>query len=343
MIIFQAEELLLKMKNILIVDDSKAVRQVLRREISHHDFLINESPSGEDALSLIPLFKPDLITLDIEMEGLNGFETCSRLRQMPPFNSIAVIFLTAHDSIEERFKGFESGATEFYNKKFKDGTLLQAILDILYPEKRHDRSTVLVADDNRSVQMLVEHCLKSFTSNIIIANNGREAYELFSKERSKINCIITDFEMPKMRGDELCRLIRKENNFRDLPVIFLSGMANKDEILNIYRAGGSDYIVKPFIREEFIARVKVHLQAQQNKVNLEEQVIDLRQTILSRKHLTKEYSQNFEKSLSGLLQSCSSLINESVKDEILQEKLRIIHDNGNKLLQQIREDIKFIE
>ena len=145
--------------------------------------------------------------------------------------------------------------------------------------------------------------------------------------------------MPEMKGDELCRLIRGDTRFKDLPVVFLSGMSDRDEILKIYRAGGSDYIIKPFIREEFIARIRVHLQAQREKTDLEEKVTDLRQTILSRNHQSREQLTGYRDSLVALVSSCENLIKSPADTALTSQKMKDIHSQGKKLLDKISRDI----
>jgi|GEM_PF-1204751 len=329
------------MEKILIVDDSRAVRLNVRQELSRHDFIIKEAESGEKALTMISSFKPDLITLDIEMMGLDGFAVCSRIRNLPPpLNMTPVIFLTGHDSIEKRFHGFESGATEFYSKQFKKGELLKAVQSVLNPVDSENNVTVLVADDNKSVQILIRHCLKGIAERILSADSGSEAFEIFKNEKSNINCVITDFEMPGMRGDELCRLIRKEEKRRTLPVIFLTALSGTEEILNIYRSGGSDYITKPFIREEFIARVNIHLQANINASALEDQVLDLRQVILSRNFQFNEEKKQFAQDLEKLINNCKVLLGPGSKNTEIPPELKKLQKKSESLLEKIKQTLQ---
>jgi CheY-like chemotaxis protein len=99
--------------NLLIVDDDPITCEVLYAALSDH-FNIKITNSGEECLQAIGDFQPKLVILDIDMPGINGYETCRRLRESK--HDMPVIFLSACDSLEERLEAFDSGGNDFLTK-----------------------------------------------------------------------------------------------------------------------------------------------------------------------------------------------------------------------------------
>ncbi|MCP4108529.1 MAG: response regulator, partial [Desulfobacteraceae bacterium] len=142
---------------ILVVDDSSLIRKLIRSELETGGYLIEEAAHGFEALAKASEFPPpDLITLDVEMPKLGGFETCRKLREKHYSrfftnirdNMVPVIFVTSHDTMEDRKKGFELGAMDFITKPFKEGVITEAVNNILRPENRLMGLTALVVNDN---------------------------------------------------------------------------------------------------------------------------------------------------------------------------------------------------
>ena len=104
---------------ILIVDDCPDNISIIEKTLDQEGFVIAVSTSGVEALDIAPKFMPDLILLDITMPGLNGFETCQRLKADIRTKNMPVIFLTARASIEDTIKGFECGAVDYIQKPYQ--------------------------------------------------------------------------------------------------------------------------------------------------------------------------------------------------------------------------------
>ncbi|XPV68541.1 MAG: response regulator [Halarcobacter sp.] len=80
--------------------------------------------------------------------------------------------------------------------------------------------------------------------------------------------ILLDIKMPKMDGYELCRLIKKEDELKDIPIIFISALDSIEDKVRAFEEGGVDYITKPFEPKEIIARVKTQLEIHKSKITI---------------------------------------------------------------------------
>jgi DNA-binding response OmpR family regulator len=110
---------------VLIVDDDAVVREALKFALEN-DFQLNEAASGEETLAYLASPgspSPDLILLDIEMQQLTGYETCRRLRA--DGHAMPLIFISSHDTLEERLEAFDAGGNDFISKPFDPEVLLR--------------------------------------------------------------------------------------------------------------------------------------------------------------------------------------------------------------------------
>jgi len=117
-------------EHILIVDDTKDGRLFLNMMLED-DYDITEADSGEACLDSIKVQLPDLILLDVEMPGMNGYQVCAHLRQYEETQYIPVIFVSALDSSEERLEGFEVGGNDYLIKPVDEDDLLEKIKNCL--------------------------------------------------------------------------------------------------------------------------------------------------------------------------------------------------------------------
>ncbi|HEX5804351.1 MAG TPA: response regulator [Azospira sp.] len=100
---------------ILVVDDDELMRAMIGEAIGDTYHVIGVG-SGEECLAIAGSERPELILLDVEMSGMDGYETCRRLKEDFELNSIPVLFISAHDQIEARLRGYEAGGEDYIVK-----------------------------------------------------------------------------------------------------------------------------------------------------------------------------------------------------------------------------------
>ena len=103
---------------ILIIDDTKLNLEMMKAMLQG-EYRILTATNGQDGLHLARTEKIDLILLDVEMTGMDGFETCARLKSDPATENIPVIFVTARDEVSEETKGLALGAIDYIIKPFR--------------------------------------------------------------------------------------------------------------------------------------------------------------------------------------------------------------------------------
>jgi class 3 adenylate cyclase len=112
---------------VLVVDDIEENLKVLSETLIQAGFHPLQAKSGERALQIAAKAQPDLILLDIQMPGMDGFETIARLKADPITEPIPVIFISALNQIEDKVKGFQSGAVDYVSKPFQKEEVLARV------------------------------------------------------------------------------------------------------------------------------------------------------------------------------------------------------------------------
>lgn len=100
-------------EQILVVDDSKLVTDIVKMRLSMYGYDVRLAHSGEEALREIANAVPDLLVLDVHMPGIDGYEVCRRLRDDPALDDLRIIMLT---SSEDKNAAFEAGVDDYLNK-----------------------------------------------------------------------------------------------------------------------------------------------------------------------------------------------------------------------------------
>ena len=104
---------------VLVVDDDPVTRMLMKQSLKSIDLEIMEASQGEEAIALFSQHQPDLTLLDVSMPGMNGFECCQQLRQLPGGEETAIVMVTSLDDVEDIEQAFQAGATDFMTKPLK--------------------------------------------------------------------------------------------------------------------------------------------------------------------------------------------------------------------------------
>ena len=122
--------------SILVVDDDDFMQEMFA-EALNKNYRIIQTDSGADSLFLAQKERPDLIILDVEMPGMDGYETCRRLKKIDATADVPVIFVSAHDKIEDRLKGYEAGGEDYIIKPFDPQELETKVAQLLKSALEH--------------------------------------------------------------------------------------------------------------------------------------------------------------------------------------------------------------
>jgi DNA-binding response OmpR family regulator/DNA-binding CsgD family transcriptional regulator len=116
---------------------------------------------------------------------------------------------------------------------------------------------VMVIDDNLAEMKMLSNALEHAGYTVVAASGGEAALRLCAEVIPK--AIILDAVMPSIDGFELCQRLKQDTRFLHVPVLFLTGLSDTEHVIHGLDAGGVDYVTKPVILSELIARIRVHI------------------------------------------------------------------------------------
>lgn len=136
----------------------------------------------------------------------------------------------------------------------------------------NSKYTILIVDDILNNVIIIDNILKKSGYTIVKANDGRQALEIVNKQN--IDLVLLDIMMPNVSGIEVCRYLKIEPKTASIPVIFLTASDDREMLSLAYKVGATDYIRKPFFKDELLARVENSLSLRDYEKNLENKIIE---------------------------------------------------------------------
>lgn len=271
--------------HILLVDDNQATLDILQDALESLSFEVSQAVSGEDALDILDQSqeKPfELIFMDWKMPGLDGIETSKRIKkktilQPPP----KIIMLTAYGGEEVMTQAQELTLDGFLVKPVTPSSLLNAIMEAFGKGARQKIRTavksgtdselseeiqganILLVEDNKINQEVASEVLEQAGLVVTIVNNGQEALDAL--ETNDYDCVLMDLQMPVMDGYEATRNIRKNTQFKALPVIAMTANAMSGDKEKCLDAGMNDHVAKPIDTHQLFSALNRWIKPTKNR------------------------------------------------------------------------------
>ncbi len=139
---------------------------------------------------------------------------------------------------------------------------------------------ILIIDDTPANLEVISNYLEGVGFEIVVAQDGTRGLEIAKRVRPDL--ILLDVLMPELDGFEVCRRLKAAASTRDIPVIFMTALAEMEDKITGFEVGGVDYITKPVQMDEVLARVRTHLALRAMQKQLTDQNVRLQQEILMR-------------------------------------------------------------
>jgi len=202
---------------LLVIDDDATTGDIMERELAGSDVRIVRAANGEEGLQKASELHPDVITLDVFMGGIDGWEVLARLKSIPELAHIPVIMVTIAD---EKKKGFSLGVAEYLVKPADRGELTAIVSRYLGPADLAGSSSLMLVDDDSVNRGLMAKILKEKGWTVREAENGKEALVLL--QDGVPGLILLDLMMPEMDGVTFLGELRKSAQFCRIPVIVIT-------------------------------------------------------------------------------------------------------------------------
>ena len=258
------------MSKVLVVDDSKIPRSRVIHELNKDGHKVFEAEDENEAMALLEQESFDIYILDVELDNYSGFEICRYIREKIEDHSSPIIFMSATDTIENREKGYNSGGSDYITKGELTDHIRALVNRWLHSEKTLVGMSALVVDDQGIARLVIKNFLRNEGVKVTTVESGEKAISLV--EKNKFDMIISDHSMEGMSGIELTQRLRQDLKLNQVPIFLVTADRDSKTKLAFFGAGGTDYLTKPVLKEELIARLRIHLEHIRYSVELQESI-----------------------------------------------------------------------
>ena len=235
--------------HILVVEDDRNVARLIRRHLERAGYSVSVAYTGEDAWLKALQQRPRLITLDIILPDMSGFDVLERLKGDKRTEEIPVVVLSI---VQGEDRALRLGAVSCLIKPFSEQELVENIGRAL---GQRPVGRVLVADDEPGIVRLLTRVLARCGYEAIVANHGAEALALARQEMPDL--ILLDIKMPHVDGITVMRRLKRDSATRDIPIMVMTGSSSaiqeywsKGVGLNV-----EDMFTKPLDLDRLIQRI----------------------------------------------------------------------------------------
>jgi signal transduction histidine kinase len=195
------------------------------------------------------------------------------------------------------------------------------------PDPSAASGRILVVDDQPANLRVVSTLLSRNGYDVVPAGTGNEALEHALARTPDL--LLLDMLMPGMDGFELLEEMRRHPQLQDMPVIFLTAAQDRELLLRAFDSGAVDYVTKPFIPEELLARVGAHVALKQARDRLE-------RVARERQELVNLVAHDLKNPLSSVLFASDILMQDGCKPERIPRYLQMIHESAHDAIGYIR-------
>ena len=266
---------------ILVVDDVEPNVRLLEAKLTLEYYEVLTAMDGATALEIAAAERPDIILLDVMMPGMDGFETCRRLKADPVTRHIPVVLVTALDGREDKIKGLEVGADDFVTKPIDDVILfarvkslvrLKAVMDELREREETGRrmgvdsdgagrlrgsgGRVLIVDDSElQTEKIVSHLAREHRP--VVETDPAAA---LIAARGPIDLMIVNVSSAGFDGLRFVAQVRSSEASRRTPILAVVESSDRPRLLKALELGVNDILPRPVDGEELMARARTQIK-----------------------------------------------------------------------------------
>jgi two-component system cell cycle response regulator len=269
---------------ILVVDDVPANIKLLEAKLASEYYDVITAKDGFEALQKAKENKPDLVLLDVMMPGMDGFETCKKIKEDNATSHIPVVMVTALSEKSDRLKGLDAGADDFLTKPINDMALFARVKSLIRIKMLLDE---LRLRDKTSLQMGIEPATaNAFISDVsgaklmVVDDDEVQAKQVIAKlsETYQVDAvsdpeqalekatagdygaILISTMLSGSDGLRLASQIKSQEETRNVPLLVLVDEDDKAIMFKALEMGINDYLTVPVDKNEMLARVKMQIR-----------------------------------------------------------------------------------
>ena len=193
---------------------------------------------------------------------------------------------------------------------------------------------ILIVDDVVSNVLLLKILLTNEKFQVCTANNGTMCIEMARKEHPDL--ILLDVMMPDMNGFDTATVLKKEEGTKDIPIIFLTALNTPQDLVHGFQVGASDFLTKPFNKEELVMRVTQQISLVAAKRIIEKQNQELRATLTNRDKMYSVIAHDLRSPMASI-RMVLNLVVASASPETVGQELYTLLDQANRESEEVHD------
>ncbi len=268
---------------VLVVDDVLPNVKLLEARLNAEYFEVLTATNGPDAITICELGGCDIVLLDVMMPGMDGFEVCRRLRASPRTAHLPIVLVTALDHPADRVHGLEAGADDFLTKPIDQVALIARVRSLVRLkfsiDELRDRAArsaaagvvgpvealgsrasgngrILLVDDRRNSFERIIQTLR-LHHDVILSEDPSTA--VGQAREQNVDLLIVSLALAGLDGLRICSQARSRERTRNLPILLIADLDDRQRVLRGLDLGANDYLTRPIDRNELLARVRTNI------------------------------------------------------------------------------------
>jgi diguanylate cyclase (GGDEF)-like protein len=196
----------------------------------------------------------DAVLLDLTLDGA-GIPLLEELYRQYP--SLPVIVVSDGEHFLDRIEAARLGGRGFLQKPVRPSQVIDLLRDSLFVV-RSETSTIVAVDDDPELLSLIEALLQPLRARVVTVTDPMRVLNVLAE--SSPDLVMLDVDMPSLNGIEICRVLRNDPRWAAVPVLFLTARTEASVVTRMFEAGADDYVAKPVLGPELVARVRNRLE-----------------------------------------------------------------------------------
>ena len=234
-------------KKVLIIDDDSDVRNIMSEHLKRQGFSVLLADGGQAGIDIAKTEKPDAITLDILMPGMDGWSVLKQLKSDNELSNVPVIIASI---VDDKKTGFALGASDYLNKPVSKEDL-QASLKQFFSLK--ENLSALIVEDDRDSRYYLKKVLQDIDVESTEAENGLLGLKYLSSADALPDFILLDLMMPEMDGFEFANEVKQDEKLKDIPIFVVTALDLSEEESELLSKKAQAVIMKKTMSADTIA------------------------------------------------------------------------------------------
>jgi len=237
---------------LLIVDSDLVITKQLQQAVATSELQVSIATNLADARIQLYQQHPSVVLLDpsVSSDWAESLSFITELQQRKPPVPV-IVFSEAHD-FTNRLEVARHGSHTFLRKPIPPQQVIETVLQVLQQTDQGE-AKVLAVDDDPKILALLQSLLRPWGLKVTVLTDPRQFWETLADVQPDL--LILDVEMPEINGIELCKIVRGEPRWSELPIVFLTVHDDADIVNQVFAAGADDFVSKPIVGPELAVRI----------------------------------------------------------------------------------------